>query len=215
MNQPEKVNAGVFSSWYRRTRYMLLTGDGISVPCAECRACCTSSKFIHIYPQEKESISRIPKSLLFKAPLSKESLLLMGYDQNGHCPMYKGNSCAIYPFRPRTCHNFDCRVFTAAGLLPEEDNSIREQVKRWLFSYPHESDHKLHQSITATAKFIREHSDIFPDGKCPPDSGQLAVFAVKVACTFSKCTQEGKSEVETAEAIVFASREFERKRKAV
>jgi hypothetical protein len=63
------VSAGEFSNWLRVTEAALRSGeDGTDVPCGSCRGCCRSSMFIHIGPEEVETIRRIPKGLLFPAP---------------------------------------------------------------------------------------------------------------------------------------------------
>ena len=38
------------------------------VPCGDCTRCCTSSQFIHIAPDEVETLAHIPVELLFPAP---------------------------------------------------------------------------------------------------------------------------------------------------
>ncbi len=60
--------AGGFSSWLRRTRVALLEEDGADVPCGECSACCTTSHFVHVRPEETQTLARIPRELLFPAP---------------------------------------------------------------------------------------------------------------------------------------------------
>lgn len=60
--------AGGFSSWLRRTRVALLEEDGADVPCGECSACCTTSHFVHVRPEETQTLARISRELLFPAP---------------------------------------------------------------------------------------------------------------------------------------------------
>ena len=88
---------------------------GSEVPCDGCTACCTSSQFVHIGPDETDTLARIPRRLLFPAPRLPAGHVLMGYDENGHCPMLVDGACSIYEHRPRTCRTYDCRVFPAAG----------------------------------------------------------------------------------------------------
>ena len=90
-------------------------------PCGGCTACCTSSQFVHIEPDETRTLSRIPAALLFPAPGLPRGHRLMGYDENGHCPMLVDATCSIYADRPRTCRTYDCRIFPAADIAVELD----------------------------------------------------------------------------------------------
>src|SRR5438552_2615582 len=94
-----------------------LRGDADSdVPCAGCTACCTSSQFVHIGPDETDALAHIPAELLFPAPQRPPGHVVLGYDERGHCPMLVDGRCSIYEHRPQTCRIYDCRVFTAAGI---------------------------------------------------------------------------------------------------
>ncbi|HET7720760.1 MAG TPA: YkgJ family cysteine cluster protein, partial [Acidimicrobiales bacterium] len=107
MAETHTLPAGRFSTWLVRI--------GVDVPCGTCTACCTSSQFVHIGPDERDTLSRIPKALLFPAPGQPKGHVVMGYDERGHCPMFVDGACSIYEHRPRTCRTYDCRVFPAAG----------------------------------------------------------------------------------------------------
>lgn len=86
------------------------------MPCGDCTACCTSSQFIHIAPDETETLGHIPDELLFDAPGFPAGHVVLGYDENGHCPMLVDGACSIYAHRPRTCRTYDCRIFPATGI---------------------------------------------------------------------------------------------------
>jgi hypothetical protein len=132
----QDLPAGGFSSWLRRTR-SAQTGKGTAnVPCGECIACCTSSYFIHIGPGESRTLSRIPKELLFPAPGLPKGHVLLGYDENGCCPMLVDGKCSIYEHRPQTCRGYDCRVFPAAGIEAGDSDKelINLRIRRWKFS---------------------------------------------------------------------------------
>jgi hypothetical protein len=74
------VSAGEFSQWLHATEAMLESGNGAAnVPCGSCRGCCRSSMFIHIRPEETQTIQRIPRRLLVPAPGLPKGHLLMGY----------------------------------------------------------------------------------------------------------------------------------------
>ena len=57
------------------------------MPCGTCTACCTSSQFVHIGPDEVDTLAHIPAELLFPAPRMPKGHVLLGYDERGHCPM--------------------------------------------------------------------------------------------------------------------------------
>ena len=175
----EKSNlaAGNFSSWLGRFTTMLTKGSGMKVPCGSCRACCTSSQFIHIGPDETQTLSRIPEKLLFPAPRLPRGYVLLGYDKNGHCPMLVNGNCSIYLHRPRTCRTYDCRLFCAAGIEAGYGDSslIDKQVRRWRFTYKTKQDRLLHESIRAAAHCIKEHPKRFPP---PANPSHIAVRAI-------------------------------------
>ena len=83
MTEQQDIPAGCFSSWLRRTRSALIKGSGAEVHCGECKACCRSSYFIHIKPEETQTISRINRKLLFPAPGLPKGNVVMGYNQHG------------------------------------------------------------------------------------------------------------------------------------
>ena len=212
----KKNSAGVFSSWLRRIHYMFLSDRGIDVPCGSCRGCCISSKFIHIRPEETATISHIPKQLLFKAPLLPKGHFVMGYGENGHCPMFRGNQCQIYDYRPLACRNYDCRIFCAADLSPSTTESeICKRVKSWRFTYPYKKDRALHQSILSAVHFITNKPHCFPDAKIPEDPSQIALLAIKAHCVFGKKQKTmDRSDEDIAMEIVKSINHFEKKREA-
>ena len=79
----------------------------------------------------------------------------MGYDDRGHCPMFADGRCSIYANRPRTCRTYDCRVFAAAGVVPD-DPDIAARVRQWRFDYADAADEKAHADVRARAAADRE-----------------------------------------------------------
>ena len=189
--QKQELPTGGFSSWLLRTRRALITGEGTNVPCGECRACCTSSYFIHIKPDETQTLASIPKQLLFPAPGLPKGNMVLGYDENGFCPMFKNNNCSIYEFRPQTCRDYDCRVFPATG-LPAGENKvlISQQAQRWKFDLHTEQNNKQFFVVQAAAKFLTNHTECFPAGFVPNNTTQQAVLAIKVYDVFLNFTEE-------------------------
>ncbi len=217
---PQDLPAGPFSPWLRRIRNSLLTGEGMDVPCGECRACCTSSQFIHVGREEAQTLGRIDPRFLWPSPGSTGGERLLGYYEDGRCPMLTGGLCSIYGVRPLACRNYDCRIFAAAGVAaggPGRER-IAEQAGRWKFGYPAALDRDEHEAVRAAAKFIRGHAECFPGGAVPSDPGQLAVLAIKVCGVFLKKGPETAgasrvfSDIETCDAVVAACREFDARR---
>jgi uncharacterized protein len=214
MISQQYLPAGCFSSWLRRTRLALIKGNEAVVNCGECKACCTSSYFIHIKPEETRTLSCINKKLLFPAPGQPKGNVLLGYDKNGCCPMMMDNKCSIYDNRPLTCRSYDCRIFTAAGIAAGDDDKtlITQRVRQWKFSYPAWRDRDQHSAVQAAAKFLQEHAECFPGGAVPGSPSQLAILAIKVYKVF--LDEPGKtgclsSNIEVAKAIMEANEKFE------
>lgn len=184
-DQPS-LAAGDFSAWMVEIRGAIRGDHGAAVPCDGCTACCRSSQFVHIGPDETDTLSHIPAQLLFPAPRRPRGHVLLGYDERGHCPMLIDDRCSIYEHRPRTCRTYDCRVFPAAGLEVDDDAkaAIARQVRRWRFSFASEADRIEHDAVRATATFLRDNADALPDGTVPASTTQLAVLAVEVSDLF-------------------------------
>lgn len=176
---------GGFSEWLREARRAQEGDDGAMVPCGDCRGCCTSGYFIHIGPDEQLPLSRIPKPLLFPAPGLPKGHLLMGYDEKGHCPMFRDGACSIYADRPRTCRTYDCRIFPATGLAPGDDKPrIARQAARWRFDFPAAADHADFRALRAAARALQEREAELPPGFVPTNPPQLALVALKVYRAF-------------------------------
>jgi len=174
--------AGRFSTWLRATRKAIREDSGMEVPCGDCDACCRSGYFVHIRADETATLNRIPKKLLFAAPLHPRGDKVLGYDEHGHCPMLGKHGCTIYDARPATCRRFDCRVLAATGLAKNGlvDNDIFERARRWRFSYPTQRDRKLHAAVRAAAKFLMEHPEFVQDRLAKGDPIRISVEAIKM-----------------------------------
>jgi Fe-S-cluster containining protein len=147
--------AGEFSSWMAEMRGALRGERAADVPCNGCTACCTSSQFVHIEPDETETLAHIPPELLFPAPnLPKH--VVMGYDERGHCPMLVDDQCSIYAHRPRACRTYDCRVFAATGVELDDPTktAIAERVARWRFRYDTAAARAEHDALRARARTV-------------------------------------------------------------
>jgi hypothetical protein len=182
VTEDRPLPAGDFSDWLGGMARALRGDGGSDVPCGGCTGCCTSSQFIHIEPDETDTLARIPAELLFPAPRLPAGNVLLGYDHNGHCPMLVDGACSIYEQRPRTCRTYDCRVLPAAGVeLDDEDKQpIARRARRWRFGYPGGADRIEHEAVRAAARFLREHEDRLADDVVPATATERAVLAVEL-----------------------------------
>lgn len=127
--------AGALGRWLDGLGAALSGGADADVPCGECSACCTSSQFVHVGPDEIDALAHLPAALLVPAPGLPAGHLVLGYDELGRCPMLVESRCSIYDHRPRTCRTYDCRIFPATGTSPEEPTkaAIAARARRWRF----------------------------------------------------------------------------------
>lgn len=181
MSDEATLPAGDFSSWLTEIQGAIRGERGSVVPCGTCTACCTSSQFVHIEPDETDTLAHIPAELLSAAPLRPEGHVVLGYDERGQCPMLVDGRCSIYEHRPRTCRAYDCRVFPASGLEPEEEKpDIARQARRWRFTFPTAVDVTRHQAVLAAAASIGGRGDLTPDVHAPASATQRAVRAIEM-----------------------------------
>jgi uncharacterized protein len=201
------IPAGRFSEWLRAMRRALAGGPGMDVACGDCVGCCTSSYFIKVRPHETRALAAIDPKFLEDAP-GPAPARLMGHLENGHCPMYSGRGCSIYPDRPETCRTYDCRVFTAAGMPAgaADKTVINERVARWRFDFPSDEDRREQRAVAAAASFLRQHPVRFPGGRVPSRASEIAVLAVKTYEVFLDAPRDHRA---TAAALVAAARAFD------
>ncbi|MDO8363390.1 MAG: YkgJ family cysteine cluster protein [Actinomycetota bacterium] len=189
--------AGAFGAWLAEA-LAAIGGSGESdVPCGECTACCRSAQFIHIAPDERDALAHIPTALLFPAPGAPRGHMLMGYDEQGRCPMLVDDRCTIYAHRPHTCRVYDCRVFAAAG-IDADGPAVAEQARRWRFEHPTELDDVLHAAVRSAAEFVRDRSGDLPREAVPATATQAAVAAVRTHRLFLRGGEPTPAEVAAA-----------------
>jgi Fe-S-cluster containining protein len=157
MGTEAELAAGDFGEWVADVRAAIRSERDAEVPCNGCTACCTAGQFVHIGPDETATLARIPRKLLFSAPLMPSGHVVLPHDARGHCPMLVDGRCSIYEDRPRTCRTYDCRVFAATGVEPD-DGLIAERVARWRFTYASAADRARHEEVRTTAVAIRARS---------------------------------------------------------
>lgn len=181
MDTSSKIDAGELSDWVE-SFLATMKGEGSGgVPCGECVGCCTSSKFILVRPTDSKAKSVIPEELLFPAPGLPEGFLLMGYNELGHCPMFKDGKCSIYESRPETCRQYDCRVLAAAGAsLESESETIAGRVNAWQFRFKNSASSDMANAIRKSMAFLKAHTTSFPEQYLPVTETQLAALAVRI-----------------------------------
>jgi uncharacterized protein len=181
----QDLSAGDFSGWLAQAEGAIRRGESSDVPCDGCTACCRSSQFVHIGPEESDARDRVPAELLFAAPGLPAGYLLMGYDERGHCPMLVDDRCSIYEHRPRTCRTYDCRVIAATGVeLDADQHLIAERAARWRFDDLTHDEEVLRDAVRAAAAFVACHREDLPDGAVPSNPTQRAVLAIDVHDVF-------------------------------
>jgi Fe-S-cluster containining protein len=197
--------AGAFSAWVRDTRRVRrLELAEADVPCGTCTACCVSSLFVHVEPDEAATLARIPKKLLFPAPGLPNGHVLMGHDERGHCPMFVDGGCSIYEDRPRTCRDFDCRVFAATGISPNmsgAQGAIVERVRTWKFDVPTAADRKKMAAVHEAGVFLQKHGGELRPGLLPESATQRALLALEIYPVF---VEKRPSRDEVVEAVTAA-----------
>ena len=180
----EELDAGEFGAWLVAMRRALRRVADSDVTCGDCCACCSTSHFVHIGPDERETLARVSRDLLFPAPGMPAGHVLLPYDERGRCPLLdERGRCTIYAHRPLTCRTYDCRVFAAAGIDADREQ-ITLRARRWRFSCPAPGDAPQLAAVRAAARWIPAHAAAFPGGVAPDDPAALAVLAVRVADVF-------------------------------
>ncbi len=189
--------AGPFGAWLDGTLAVLREGAEADVPCDGCAACCESSQFVLVEPDEHDARAHIPAELLFRAPGAPQGFSVIPYDQHGRCPMLGAGGCSIYEHRPRTCRAYDCRVLTAAAVdVGPEKAAIRRRAAEWSFGDLSADDHEALDAIRRAAGFLDAHGEELPAG--PPPPTQRAALAVEVHALFRSADEPDVSEVVVA-----------------
>ncbi len=205
----DELAAGEFGAWLAAMRRALRREADADVPCGDCCACCSTSHFVDIGPEERDTLARVPRKLLFPAPGMPAGHLVLPYDDRGRCPLLgEDGRCAIYSHRPLTCRTYDCRVFAAAGLDADRE-LITRRARRWRFSYSAPGDAARSAAVRAAARWIPAHAAAFPGGAVPDDPPGLAVLAVRVADIFLPAGPAfaGADDAAIAAAVVRATAE--------
>jgi Fe-S-cluster containining protein len=145
--------AGDFTVWLREMAAVVRGKGSADVPCAGCTACCRASQFVHVEPDEVDTLAHIPPALLFAAPQRPAGHMVIGYDDRGHCPMLVDDRCSIYEHRPRACRAYDCRMFAATGIAVGDDKAdLAARVARWRFDFRDDAAAETFQTLRESAR---------------------------------------------------------------
>jgi Fe-S-cluster containining protein len=175
----EHPAAVAFSAWLRDTCDALAEKREADVPCGPCNACCRTSHYIHVRPEDRRALKRLPRAYLSPAPDLPPGNLVLGFDEAGRCPMLVDGRCTIYADRPRACRTYDCRIYAAAGIEADRPD-IDRQARHWRFTYPTERDREELAAVRAAVAFVRGHPEAFPSQAAHRQPLRVAVCAIAV-----------------------------------
>lgn len=196
------VSAGAFGEWLAAMRAVLRGERGADVPCGECVGCCVSSYPIPLRRSDEVARAEVPEQMLIgHAEPGKD--WLMGFRDDGSCPFLAGGcSCSIYANRPQTCRDYDCRIYAAAGLLPDGERPvIANRVRTWRFDVTTTEDVAAAAAVQRAAQFIRGHAGLFPPGMRATSATAAAVLAIKTYALFL-AAEAGRSPEVTARQVI-------------
>ncbi len=174
--------AGEFSDWLTGMVRAIRGEQSSDVACGDCDACCRGSYFIELKPEDDPARQRIPAELLFAAPGAPAGFQVLGYDQQGRCPMLKETGCAIYADRPLTCRTYDCRIFAATGIAEAapEKADVTARSRRWRFSYRDDASRAQHRLLRLGTRVLLAIQQDEADSALPRTATQLAMLAVQL-----------------------------------
>jgi hypothetical protein len=178
------------------------------VPCDGCVGCCVSSYPIPLRPTDAVALARVPDRYL-QWPSGSGQSARMGFREDGTCPMLSERLCTIYNDRPRTCRDYDCRIYAAAGVLPDGNRPvIQQRVAEWCFTYEDDQASASAAAVHAAADFIRAHAASFPAAMRAHSATAAAVLAIKVYPLFMD-GRDSRPVAELVDAVVEAARSFD------
>lgn len=108
-------------------------GKDTTPPCDGCTACCRSNYGITYTEGDDKSL------------FNEHGLLPR---EDGVCGFLIDDKCSVYENRPKVCRQFDCRLMTIAGVVPDP-SPVADAVKEWDVSkfLKTKEDHTLMLSI--------------------------------------------------------------------
>jgi Fe-S-cluster containining protein len=213
--QPDSatVAAGGFGDWLAQTRAALRGSGGTRVPCGDCTGCCTSGYSVQVRPDEDAARAAIPAMLLVDSGDFAPGQRTLPPQPDGRCPMLDGARCSIYAHRPRTCRDYDCRVFAAAGLEAggADKAAINRRVRAWRFAYAGEPEQRAHEAVRSAARFLQERRACIEalGVRVPRSTMGLAVMALKTHAALLPSAGRPADDREIARAMIALLRDFD------
>jgi len=175
----QHIDAGHFGQWLAAMRQVLRGERDADVPCGDCIGCCISSYPIPLRPGDARARAEVPEQYLLGQSAQGERWL-MGFREDGSCPFMNGGRCGIYTDRPQTCRDYDCRIYAAAGLVPDGTRQVIERrVRQWRFVFTADAERADAAAVKRAADFIRAHAALFPPTMRAGSATAAAVLAIK------------------------------------
>jgi len=202
-----RVAAGAFGEWLAAMRRVLRGEQDADVPCGGCVGCCVSSYPIPLRTEDELARAQVPEQWLL-GPARAGERWLMGFREDGSCPFLSERCCSIYAGRPQTCRDYDCRIYTAAGLLPDGERPvIAERVGAWEFGFSSGQESADADAVRRAAQFIRTNQALFPPALRAGSATATAVLAVKTYPLFHGATPVAPEDM--VSRVVEAARAFD------
>ena len=192
-----------YSQWAAKTHAQVIAGKPADVPCGTCTVCCRAGQFIHI-EKDEAAFAAIPEALRVAAP-GAPGVYIMGHGENGHCPMLIDNACSIYAKRPITCRTYDCRIFSAAGVFPDETQpEIASRARQWHFlpepNNGTNTEANRHEATQKAASFLQQHQQTLFGSMV--NEIQLSLSALKIHHLFLSTAADELPDLEQIKAIL-------------
>jgi hypothetical protein len=199
--------AGDFGSWLADMRAVLRGEREAQVPCEGCVGCCVSAYPVPLRPADAAALASVPSRYLTLQ--ADGGMARMNPREDGTCPMLELGKCRIYQQRPQTCRDYDCRIYAAAGLVPDGGRPvIRERVLEWRFAYADDGARQAADAVRRAAVFIRENAAQFPPAVRAHSATAAAVLAIKTYASFAGDAPD-PSPRQRAQEVLRAAAEFE------
>jgi uncharacterized protein len=205
----ERIDAGAFSEWLAAMRAVLRGEREADVPCGGCVGCCVSSYPIPLRPGDELARAQVPEQYLLGSAATGERWL-MGFREDGSCPFLEARSCSIYAGRPQTCRDYDCRIYAAAGLLPDGNRPvIAERVSAWKFTYASDQEQRDARAVREAAQFIQANRARFPPAMRAGSATAVAVLSVKIYPLFISGMPAQQPVEQLLRLVIDAVRDFD------
>jgi hypothetical protein len=167
-----------------------------------------SSYPIPLRPEDVRARAEVPEQYLLGTMASGERWM-MGFREDGRCPFMNERRCDIYADRPQTCRDYDCRIYAAAGLVPDGNRAvIARRVREWEFTFASDTDLADAEAVRCAARFMRGNATLFPAAMRVGSATAASVLAVKTYGLFLNPVAV-EAPVETVRRVIEAARAFD------